>query len=284
MEKLCLPSRSPPPAMLTGSHAHGSISRSSSYGYFMSFLFVLILFLFPAPLYGTHHTVVQTVSTSVRAHEFAFLTLNSMKDDLPRAGCTGVPRTLLFWKNFPLDLLFFTTTLTASHWMPYGLTHPAKWLYRWKEADKHRADISSVQKTHFSASQTPPPQCYHRDYPHVSLASTQEKKRCVLLAIKNTLAFQLKESVLDIEGRYIILTCYINEHPYTLVALYTLNSHQLCFLRKFSHHINAIRYGSLLICGDFNLTADPLVDSTAKTGKRVVSLHPLLYKEDVYDT
>lgn len=54
------------------------------------------------------------------------------------------------------------------------------------------------------------------------LASAQEKKRGVLLDIKNSLAFQLKESVLDAEGRYIILTCDINEQPYTLVALYKL--------------------------------------------------------------
>lgn len=37
------------------------------------------------------------------------------------------------------------------------------------------------------------------------------------------------------------------------------------------------------MCRDFNLTADPQVDSTAVTGKYVVLLHPLLHKEDVYN-
>lgn len=89
--------------------------------------------------------------------------------------------------------------------------------------------------------------------------------------------------MLDAEGRYIILTCDINEQPYILVALYTPNSHQLCFLCKLFFCIKAIRYGNLLMCGDFNLTTDPLIDSTAVTGKRIVSLHSLLHKEDVYD-
>lgn len=133
------------------------------------------------------------------------------------------------------------------------LNHPAKCYSMWKEALKSHADILSIQETHFFASNNL--KCFHKQYPHVFFSCTSDKKKSVLIAIRNILAFQLKDAILDS-----ILTYDINSRPYTLVAVYTSNLHQLRFLRKLLNRIHSIKFGHLLICGDFNLTSDPEMD------------------------
>lgn len=91
------------------------------------------------------------------------------------------------------------------------------------ERGRLQANIISIQETHFQASTMS--KCSHRDFPHLFLALAPEKKRGVLLAIKNSVSFHLKDYLLDQEGQYIILTCDIK--PYTLVAVCVPNSHQI---------------------------------------------------------
>lgn len=69
-----------------------------------------------------------------------------------------------------------------------------------------------------------------------------------MLAIRNTVSFQLKSSLLDKEGGYIIFT----QEPFTLVTIYAPNSHQLHFFRRAFKLVSSVKYGHLLMCGDFN--------------------------------
>lgn len=163
-----------------------------------------------------------------------------------------------------------------------GLNHPAKRLSMWKEATTHKADVLCVQETHFQLTKAP--SCSHKDYPHVYMACTPEKKKAgVLIALRNTVSFQQKDIVLDPNGRYIILKGDINSKPYTLVSLYAPNTHQSRFInrlfKKIQHHI----YGNLIICGDFNLIIDPKMDTSASKPHSSSYLSKTIHQAELYD-
>lgn len=64
------------------------------------------------------------------------------------------------------------------------------------------------------------------------VCTPNHKKGGVLMAISNSVSFQPKESFLDEGGRFIIVTGNINSKPYTLVKLYSPNSHQFRIIKK----------------------------------------------------
>lgn len=174
-------------------------------------------------------------------------------------------------------------TITCLSINARGLNHPAKRFSLWKEANKQKADILCVQETHFQLNNTP--YCAHKDYPYLYMACTpHHKKGGVLLASKNSLSFQPKDIVLDEGGRYIIATGDINSKPYTIVTLYAPNSHQIRFIKKVLYKANFMKYGNLLICGDFNATPDPFLDTSSDKSKGALSLQSLLHKEELFDT
>lgn len=103
-----------------------------------------------------------------------------------------------------------------------GLYHPAKHYSLYKEVS-NKADHITIQETHFHKDSTP--YCSHKNYPHIFLASTHAKKRGFLMAVGVSVSFSLSITILDPEGRYSILICTINNYMYTLVNVYTTNSH-----------------------------------------------------------
>lgn len=113
----------------------------------------------------------------------------------------------------------------------HGLNHPGKRPSMWQLACFLHANILCVQETHFQLSTTP--KCNHKDFPHIFMASSSSMKWGVLIAVKNALSYTLRDSLLDPEGRFLILLCEISAKPFTLVYLYAPNSHQLCFFCKF---------------------------------------------------
>lgn len=150
-----------------------------------------------------------------------------------------------------------------------------------KEALKQGADILCIQETPFQTQKAP--KCMHREYPHVFLACTSDsKKGGLMLALRSSLSFQLKESYIDEGGRYIIITMDINSKPYTLVTVYSPNNHQICFLKKVLKKTKSMQYGSLIIGGDFNI-ADPALDTTTVKPNRSTHLHHLLHTQELFD-
>lgn len=127
------------------------------------------------------------------------------------------------------------------------------------------------------------PKCTHRDYPYIFWASASEKKKGVLLAISKSVTFNLKSSLLDDDGGYINLTGDVNSKLYTIASTYAPNSQQLRFLRKIFKLISSVRYGQLLMCGDFNVTVDPHLDCSSTTKERRLSPLDLFHTEGVYD-
>lgn len=56
------------------------------------------------------------------------------------------------------------------------------------------------------------------------------KKRGVLIAIKDTISFNLLSEHFDPMGRYLIIVCDFNNVRYTLVNVYVPNRRQIHFL------------------------------------------------------
>lgn len=122
-----------------------------------------------------------------------------------------------------------------------GLNHPAKRFSLWSEGIRSKADIIGAQETHFQSDRTP--KCQHAKYPHVFLSSASAKKRGVMLAIADSVSFTASQVVTDTHGRYIILLCFIDNCPYTIVNVYAPNTRQLRFLRKLWVKINKLKKG-----------------------------------------
>lgn len=64
------------------------------------------------------------------------------------------------------------------------------------------------------------PRCTHPKFSHVFTANTSAKKRGVLTAIKDTVAFAMHKVIAGPLGRYLILICNINSTTYTVVNIY----------------------------------------------------------------
>lgn len=143
----------------------------------------------------------------------------------------------------------------------------------WQEAKNLKGDIICVQETHFLEGKSP--KCTHKLFPYVITANAKEKKRKENRNIdshKNSVSIALHSTVLDQNGRYIILVYDINNITYTIANIYAPNTHQIHFLCKVLKKIHQERKGSLIICGDFNAIVDHKLDSTAKSHDRL-SLH-----------
>lgn len=104
------------------------------------------------------------------------------------------------------------------------LNHPAKRHSLWKTAMDLKCDILFTS--------TAAPTCRNKHFSQIFSAPFTSKKRGVLIAVKDSVSFHMKHSVLDTEGRYIILMCTINNIAYTLVNIYAPNVKQMKFLRK----------------------------------------------------
>lgn len=162
-----------------------------------------------------------------------------------------------------------------------GLNHPAKRASLWKTALNHNSDVLCVQETHFDQNATP--YCQHKAYPFIYKSCFSKKQRGVLIAIRDTVSFQLHTSSLDPEGRFIILVCTINNVAYTLVTIYVPNQRQMPFLKNTLKAIREIQQGHLLICGDFNLVPENEMDSSSSPKRFTSPLNSFLTSKDLYD-
>lgn len=134
-----------------------------------------------------------------------------------------------------------------------GLNDPAKRSSFWKEALQLGCDVLCIQEMHYHLDL--PPKCSHRNFPHTFYASLSAKKRGVLLAIRDSVAFTLIEEIKDTAERYVILVCDLNSTRYTVVNVYAPNTHQIPFLNKRMHKVNKFRQGSLILCGSPSIYA-----------------------------
>lgn len=162
-----------------------------------------------------------------------------------------------------------------------GLNSPFKRSLLWKEARNNKADIVCVQETHFK--QSSPVRLQHRNFPHIYMANSDKKRAGVLIAIRDSLTFQLHQVYRDPGGRFIILLCDIANVRYTIVNVYAPNTRQLSFLNRLRKKVNKVKQGRVIWGGDFNAIVDTSIDSTSRSIRPPVQLHTWLNSSDLYD-
>ena len=122
-----------------------------------------------------------------------------------------------------------------------------------------------LQETHFTDSSLPKlpthlfPQWYLSDSPRA-------KSRGVAIAIHRHCQFQPTDHKVDPQGRYVFLKGTIMGQKFTFATVYAPNSQQLTFIDQTLAQLADFREGRLILGGDFNISPDPLLDtSTNKT-------------------
>lgn len=163
-----------------------------------------------------------------------------------------------------------------------GLNSPFKRAMLWKEAKSTKADIVCTQETHLKKEN--PIGIRSSTFPHIYHACADKKTAGVLIAIKNSVQFTLLQSIIDLNGRFIILVCQIDNILFTLVNSYAPNSSQVSFLNKLWNKINRVQQGRLIWCGDFNGISDATVDSTSLSIRPPLQLGALFNKMQLFDT
>ena len=224
----------------------------SSSSYFIFFFFIIFLW---APLPARHW-----VPTEVGA---ALLTL------------------VTFGSNCFTPIRTFTMAINILSLNSKGLNHPVKRALLWNTAISHHSDILCTQETHFALNATP--RCQHKSFPHVFNACYTKKQRGVMIAIRDSLAFQLHKCILDPEGRFIILVCTVEHVQYTIVNVYAPNTKQIRFLKGVMKETRKVQQRHLLVCGDFNLVPDYHMDSSSGPKRFTSPLSSFLNSHDLHD-
>lgn len=165
-------------------------------------------------------------------------------------------------------------TITILSLNARGLNHPAKSASLWKSASDHKCDIFCVQQTHFA--QHTQPLCHNRKFIYTFKVCCMQKKHGLLIAIEDSVSFQLQQSICDENSRYIILICNINNTHYTIVNIYSPNQRQICVLTTTIKKAKNVQKGHLLICGDFNMIPDNRMDSTSGSKHLESPFHKLI--------
>lgn len=156
-----------------------------------------------------------------------------------------------------------------------GLNSPQKQAALKKEAPYF------VQGTHFALNKTQTFKLKH--YDHRILASGPTKKNGVLIAIWDSPPFQIHQTHIDKQGRYIILVCDINQTTYTLVNVCAPNTKQIhcckCLLKK----VDTLSKCNIISGGNFNTVNDHNSDTSSDPWHYRPALKSLFHAYDLYD-
>lgn len=163
-----------------------------------------------------------------------------------------------------------------------GLNHLAKHRSLWKEALQHNCDILCIQETHFASKS--PPKCTHPKFSFINYANADVKKKGVMVAIRDTVVFKIHKITVDPQGRFIILVCDINSNTYTVANIYAPNTRHIRFVNKTMKKIRSIQQGMLVLCRDFSILPDPVLDSTSKPKRLPSSLNSVIHNHELYDS
>lgn len=123
-----------------------------------------------------------------------------------------------------------------------GLNSPFKWSMLWKEARATRAAIVCAQETHLKKDS--PVKLRNLAFPHIYFACSDKKKAGILIAINHSVQFNLLQTVINPNRRFIILVCRIDN----ILCSYAPNSQQIAFLNKLRRKVDKVKQGRLLWC------------------------------------
>lgn len=82
--------------------------------------------------------------------------------------------------------------------------------------------------------------------------------------------------------RFLVLICNINLVTYTIVNVYAPNAHQIRFFHKLMRKVHAHKRGLFVLCGDFNISPDPTIDTTSAAKHMSPPLQAALHKQELF--
>ena len=119
-----------------------------------------------------------------------------------------------------------------------------------------------------------------------------EHRKGVLILIKNSLEFKLKNAKVDQNGRFVILEANVQDHPFLLVNLYAQNktNKQSLFFEEIREELDNFSLEedcNIVIGGDFNVIFHPDQDGYGGNPKRkelVKCIDNICLGNDLIDT
>lgn len=97
------------------------------------------------------------------------------------------------------------------------------------------------------------------------------------------LSFQFHSSLVDIEGRYIVLDCTLDNTRCTILNVCAPNTRQIKFLTKLKKRIQDFCQGHLIMCSDFNKVPDNLMDISSRTNRLSSPMGTFIRNNDLYN-
>lgn len=151
-----------------------------------------------------------------------------------------------------------------------------------------RADVLLLQKTHFPS--TFKPSFLHQRYPQFFIASAHNKTKEVAICFAKHINLSQPETLIDPQGRSILVSGHIDGVPYTFVSYYSPNKGQRPFFESLLHKLRAHLKGTVFIGGDSNIAFDASLDKTAvgkpipkRPTKQSTKIANLLHNEGLID-
>lgn len=162
----------------------------------------------------------------------------------------------------PLQSTVQHNTLKVVSQNVKGLNIPEKRSQILNMMSKLKADVIFLQETHFRTDNTP--KLASHKYP-ISFHATNPltKTKGVSILLSKNLPWQLIDSLIDPEGRYVFLKGTIHNRMVTLANIYSPNTAQVCFFRSIAAILAGFQAGTTILGGDFNVTLQPILDSSS---------------------
>lgn len=142
-----------------------------------------------------------------------------------------------------------------------GLNNPIKRGKMIAKMKKEKINIAFWQETHMSAPEHD--KLKKLGFRNAFFSSYRKgKKRGVCILISNSTPFEYISEIKDKEGRFILVKGKIDQKEVTLLNIYAPPGTESSFFRKIFDLIALETYGTLICAGDFNVTLNPVLDTT----------------------
>lgn len=143
-----------------------------------------------------------------------------------------------------------------------GLNTPEKRSKLLLTMHRLKANVIFLQETHFRSNNTP--KLSNAQYPTVLHATNPlHKTKGVSILIAKNCPFQIKDSLIDTDGRYLFIKGSLHNKTITLANIYAPNKHQVPFFRSVTNSLTTFQEGTLILGGDFNVPLNPIQDTSS---------------------
>lgn len=144
-----------------------------------------------------------------------------------------------------------------------GLNLPEKRSQVLLSLHRNKADIVFLQETHFKTNSVP--KLSNQRFP-IALHATNHaaKTKGVSILIAKQCQFQITDTYIDGEARFIFVKGTLYGRRITLANIYAPNAGQ-AFFRATLQKLSSFQEGLLILGGDFNVSPNPLLDTSTGT-------------------